>query len=251
MVVGLEMFRDRFAAYADHYVLIGGVACSLALEHAGVGFRSTSDLDIVLCAEAQSPEFVAEFWRFIEEGKYEVQQKGEKKQFFRFKKPKTEGFPRELELFSRLPDALEHDGTGPFTPVPIDADVASLSAILLDSGYYEFLQSGRTTIQGLPTVDAVHLIPLKARAWLDMTHRKAMGENIDSDKIRKHKLDVFRLYAIIEPELDAEIPPQIKADMQEFLTRMASEDIDLKVATGLATLSKEEVLAAIQKSYCE
>jgi hypothetical protein len=81
MVVGLEMFRDRFAAYADHYVLIGGVACSLALEDAGAQFRVTSDLDIVLCAEAQSPEFVAAFWKFVKDGDYEVQQKGDKSSF--------------------------------------------------------------------------------------------------------------------------------------------------------------------------
>jgi hypothetical protein len=110
------------------------------LEGAGAQFRVTSDLDIVLCAEAQSSEFVADFWKFVQEGDYEVQQKGDKKQFFRFMKPKTERYPRELELFSRMPDALEYEGTGPFTPVLIDADVASLSAILVDSGYYEFLQ---------------------------------------------------------------------------------------------------------------
>ena len=95
MVVGLEMFRDRFASFADHYVLIGGFACSLALEDAGAQFRVTSDLDIVLCAEAQSPQFVAAFWKFVKDGGYEVQQKGDKKQYFRFKKPAVEGFPRE------------------------------------------------------------------------------------------------------------------------------------------------------------
>lgn len=132
--------------------------------------------------------------------------------------------------------------------MPIDADVASLSAILLDSGYYEFLQKGKTTSQGLPTVGAVHLIPLKARAWLDMTERRANGYSIDSDKIKKHKLDVFRLYAIIDPEFKDQMPPQIKQDMRTFLDRMQSEEIDLKVA-GLTNQSKVKVLAAIQKSY--
>lgn len=249
MVVGLEMFRDRFALYADQYVLIGGVACSLAMEASGSQFRVTSDLDIVLCAETQSPEFVAEFWKFVKEGDYEVQQKGDKKQFFRFKKPKTEGYPRELELFSRLPDALEYEGVGPFTPVPIDADISSLSAILLDGGYYEFLQRGKTSSQGLPTVGAVHLIPLKARAWLDMTERKANGDKIDSDKIKKHKLDVFRLFAVIDPEFQDDIPSQIKQDMQAFLSRLQSEEIDLK-ALGLVNQTKDAVLAAIRGAYC-
>jgi hypothetical protein len=249
MVVGLKLFSDRFASYVDQYVLIGGVACSLALEDAGAQFRVTSDLDIVLCAEAQSSEFVAEFWRFVKDGQYEIQQKGDKQQFFRFKKPRTEGYPRELELFSRRPDSLGIKGAGPLTPVPIDGDVSSLSAILLDSGYYEFLQKGKTTSQGLPIVDAVHLIPLKARAWLDLTERMAKGDRVDSDKIKKHKLDVFRLYAIIDPEIQDEIPPQIKRDIETFLDRMQSEQIDLKVA-GIAHQSKDDVLAAIRGSYC-
>lgn len=249
MVVGLEIFRDRFEAYVDQYILIGGVACSLLLEAAGVQFRVTKDLDIVLCAESQTAQFVKAFWDFVRDGAYEAQQTGDTKQFFRFKKPKTLGFPHELELFSRLPDSLAYDGIGPFTPVPIDADVSSLSAILLDGGYYEFLRKGRMVNSGLPVVGPVHLIPLKARAWLDLTERKASGHPIDSDKIKKHKLDVFRLYAILDPDFQDAIPPQVKIDMQTFVDRMGAEEVDLK-AVGLANQRKDNVLKGIENSYC-
>jgi len=52
MVKGLDLFREHFRSYADRYVLIGGAACELALGEAGLDFRATKDLDIVLCLEA-------------------------------------------------------------------------------------------------------------------------------------------------------------------------------------------------------
>ena len=44
MVTGLELFKEHFRPYADNYVLIGGTACELALEEAGLPFRATKDL---------------------------------------------------------------------------------------------------------------------------------------------------------------------------------------------------------------
>lgn len=48
MVRGLDLFRDWFAAYTDQYLLIGGTAASLTMEDAGLPYRATKDLDIVL-----------------------------------------------------------------------------------------------------------------------------------------------------------------------------------------------------------
>ncbi len=52
MVEGLDRFGEHFAAYTDQYVLIGGAACTLAMDEAGQPFRATKDLDIVLCLES-------------------------------------------------------------------------------------------------------------------------------------------------------------------------------------------------------
>ena len=35
MVEGLDRFGEHFAAYTDQYVLIGGAACTLAMDEAG------------------------------------------------------------------------------------------------------------------------------------------------------------------------------------------------------------------------
>jgi len=74
VVRGLNVFRSWFAAHADEFVLIGGTAATLALEEAGLEFRATKDLDIVLHVEALTPRFGEAFWRFIDAGGYEIHQ---------------------------------------------------------------------------------------------------------------------------------------------------------------------------------
>ena len=70
MVKGLDLFRQHFADHADQYVLIGGTAATLAMEDAGLDFRATKDLDIVLHIEALNAEFGTSFWAFVERGHY-------------------------------------------------------------------------------------------------------------------------------------------------------------------------------------
>jgi hypothetical protein len=52
MVKGLDIFRAWFANFADQYMLIVGTAASLTMDNAGLAFRTTKDLDIVLHMEA-------------------------------------------------------------------------------------------------------------------------------------------------------------------------------------------------------
>lgn len=51
MVKGIEIFRQHFQDYEKHYKLIGGVACSLLMDEAGLDFRATQDFDIVIIME--------------------------------------------------------------------------------------------------------------------------------------------------------------------------------------------------------
>ena len=83
-----------------------------------------------------------------------------------------------LELFSRKPDALSIVDESHLTPIPTDEQISSLSAILLEDAYYEFLHSGRRVLDGVPFVGPEHLIPLKAKAWLDLTKRRESGESM-------------------------------------------------------------------------
>jgi hypothetical protein len=60
VVKGLDVFRDYFTGHAEQFVLIGGTAASLAMEDAGLAFRATKDLDIVLHIEALTSHFSKE-----------------------------------------------------------------------------------------------------------------------------------------------------------------------------------------------
>ena len=61
MVKGLPKFEEYFSKYSDNYILIGGAACDIHIEDAGLTFRATKDLDIVLIVEALTPELVRNF----------------------------------------------------------------------------------------------------------------------------------------------------------------------------------------------
>jgi hypothetical protein len=251
VVTGLNRFREHFRSFSDRYVLIGGTACDLAFTNAGVSFRATKDLDIVLCVEALDASFARAFWQFVKLGEYEIQQAaaGEKK-FYRFKKPKQPDFPVMLELFARVPDALGSRPGAVLTPLPIDDDVSSLSAILLDADYYQWIHAGKQEVEGLPILRPEYIIPLKARAWLDLTRRAAAGEKIDSGDIKKHKNDVFRLFTIIEPDQRLPVARQLEADMKQFLLQIVQDPPDLK-ALGLKSTSIQAVLEALRKIYAD
>jgi hypothetical protein len=249
MVKGLEIFREHFRNYADRYVLIGGAACDIAMTGAGLEFRATKDLDIVLYVEALDAAFVLAFWEFVRAGGYEVQEKSTgEKQFYRFQKPTNADYPFMLELFSRQPDVLQVAEGSHLTPLPLEEDISSLSAILLDNEYYAFIREGSIEADGVPTVGAARLIALKARAWLDLTERQKRGEKIDSKTIKKHKNDVFRLFQILDPANDPAAPETVKRDIREFITRMRDEDVDLK-ALGIRGATRELILEEIANAY--
>jgi len=91
---------------------------------------------------------------------------------------------------------------------------------------------------------------LKARAWLDLSARAAMGQKIDSRDIRKHRNDVLRLFAIADPEYRASPVPAIRSDMSSFIEQVRDETIDLK-SFGLPGPPLESLLDALRRTYVE
>ena len=74
-----------------------------------------------------------------------------------------------IELFSRKPDAVQLHENMHLTPVHLDNDVASLSAILLNDSYYNLLRLGTEIIDGFSVLSLPLLIVFKIRAWLDLS----------------------------------------------------------------------------------
>lgn len=251
MVRGLDVFREWFADYPDQYMLIGGTAATLTMEEAGLDFRATKDLDVVLHVEALTPAFGETFWRFIEAGSYEIRQASDtgRPAFYRFHKPTDNRFPVMIELFSRAPDSLRPIKSGQLTPIPFDEAVSSLSAILLDDVYYAFIISGRRETEGLACVGEDRLIPLKAVAWLELSARRAQGEHVDAKSIRKHANDVLRLSQLLAPSTRIPLEAKIADDMKRFIVAARKDDSLDPKALGLGHLPAADFLARIAQAY--
>lgn len=84
-----------------------------------------------------------------------------------------------IEIFSKNQDWISLDKMEGIAPIHIDNSISSLSAILLNESYYNFLINGTGVIDGISVLNAEHIIPFKAKAWLDLTERKANGEHVD------------------------------------------------------------------------
>lgn len=247
MVNGLQRFVDHFEGFEDSYVLIGGAACELWLSDRGLPFRATKDLDIVLIVEALQPEFFERFWTFIRDGRYQSHQRSDiHPVFYRFKDPALADYPYMIELLSR--NQLNLPADAHLTPIPADEEISSLSAILLDEAYYTFVRDNRIRVSGVPIVPAHGLIPLKARAWLDLTARKAAGDpNVRTDDIKKHRNDVFRLYRSLAPASRFALPPRLQTDLSEFLNRHPHDSPDwpaIRQAVGAPELPEPALVIA-------
>ncbi len=227
---GLEDFRKAFEAFSGSYVLIGGAACEVWLAAAGARSRATRDLDLVLIIEALDAGFVHAFWRYVDTRGYScatIASGG--RRYYRFESPSAPEAPEMIELFSRESAFLPPGSSRRITRLVADGDVASLSAILLNDDYYALVRDLRQDRGGLSLLPPLGLIPLKVRAYLDLGSRKAAGEPIDAADIRKHRSDVFRLLAVINPAERLELSPTIRADLVKFLEEWNSEPFDWKV----------------------
>ena len=247
MVRGLEIFRQHFKDFTDNYVIIGGTACDIIIDNIGLTPRATKDIDIILVIEALSPEFVAHFWEFVKQGNYDVREKSEEdRKYYRFQKPQIEEFPFQIELFSRIPDLLDLDEGTHLTPIPVDTEISSLSAILMDDDYYNFTIQHSQLDNGIHLANTEALIGLKAKAFLDYKTRKENGEKIDEKQLRKHKMDIFRLLLLLTPEDNFTIAESIKSDIANFVEvvkddlpdkqifkEMGAGNVDVKELFGL------------------
>lgn len=221
LVAGLRAFRDALAGFEDCYALIGGGACSLLFDAAGTDFRLTRDLDVVILAGSGRDDFARAFWAFVRNNGYKTGGRNDERvRYYRFTLPEGgigTGLPEMVELFARHPDFdLAREGVE-VAPMPFDEGVSSLSAIILDDGYYDLIRSGVTIVEGIPVVDALHIIPLKMRAHIDLNDRHDRGERVNEKDLRKHRRDVLELAGLLADGDRLPLTGVIREDAERFL----------------------------------
>lgn len=249
MVKGLDTFQKYFAEYENQYVLIGGAACDIVFESNDASFRATRDLDMVLIIEALTPEFGEKFWDFIVAGRYRNKAtNGGKPQFYRFDKPEDNSFPKMIELFCRSDFELKNSEG--ITPIHIDDEISSLSAILLDDDYYKTLLDGKVVRGGLSVLRPEYIILFKAKAYLDLKARKEAGENVDTKDIKKHKHDILRITAELMLDKVNGLPDLVHKDIEGFINDLEQEPLD---QNSLKTygLKNDEVVAALKHVFMQ
>lgn len=163
-VRGIERFADAMSGCKGGYVLIGGGACSVLFDNEGDSFRATEDLDVVVIVDGKGVEFATALWAFIKAAGYETGKVGDGRcTYYRFCLPEGSrqvlDYPGQIELFARHPDFVLEDETSEVAPLSFDGAVSSLSAIILDDGYYEFIRDNATNVEGITLLDALHTFP--------------------------------------------------------------------------------------------
>ena len=248
MVDGIESFREAFKDFSDCYTVIGGAACDILMTEQDVEFRATHDIDMILILEDKKKDFSSIFWKYIKNGGYRCGWKNsDEVHFYRFTEPKA-GYPSQIELFSRRQDYHLEVEQG-IVPIHIDDDTSSLSAILLNEDYYNFMMEGRKVVNDIPVLDAEYLIPFKMYAWLDLSSRKAKGEFVKEKDLKKHKYDVFRLMSIIDESAKITLSGLVKEKTVEFLNKIKEEPLSFEAIHAIHT--KKDSIEILKAIYLE
>ena len=212
-------------------------------------FRATKDIDTVLIVETFSKEFGEIFWKYVQDAGYEhINKSTGEAGFYRFSDPKSPNYPKMIELFSRKQDWFLPKKDQNIAPIHVDDEISSLSAILLDDNYYVFLRDGILMIDGVSILNVEHIIPFKAKAWLDLKTRKERGEHVDSRDIKKHKNDVIRLSILLTPITKVDIPNAIKEDLSQFIQNLDKEELNLK-QLGIRNMNKNRLIQLLCQVY--
>lgn len=214
-VRGLSHFMENFSAESNEFVIIGGIATMFGLEDSGIKARATKDIDLVVLSNPNL-NFADKIKKYVRDGGYQISERTDgKARNYRFDKPERDEYPIQIEILSTTAFNFELRDGQRIIPMETSMGLGSLSAILLDADYFGLVKSGVQIIQGTPVLGIPSLIPLKARAFLDLSKRKDEGELVKGDDITKHENDVFRLVATLTAG-SVSIPESVASDLKEF-----------------------------------
>ena len=137
-----------------------------------------------------------------------------------------------IELFCR--SDFELKSAEGITPIHIDDEVSSLSAILLNDDYYKALLNGKVIRNGLSVLRPEYIILFKAKAYLDLKSRKDLGEKVDSSDIKKHKKDI--------------LPIAVGNDIHSFIDLLEQEPFDQNSLKRYG-LKNEDIMELLKKVF--
>lgn len=85
------------------------------------------------------------------------------------------------------------------------------------------------------------------KAWLDFKSKKEQGIHVNSRDLRKHRLDVFRLFPLVREEQTICAPASVLEDIKDFILQMREKD--MRLADIGISRSKESILDIYSRMY--
>jgi hypothetical protein len=251
-VKGLDEFRKHFQGFEAHYRIIGGTACEVYISEAHFVARATKDIDLLIVLENYDEPFNTRLWEFIRNAGYKSLAKDMSEQkFYRFENPTDRRFPVKLELLCRDPHIiLLPEGTN-ISPVSLNDDFSHLSAMVMDDVYYQFVIAHSTVIEGVHIANIESLICLKALAFQNLWKSREAGNKINSDDIKKHKYDVYRLSALLTTD-SIVVPVAIRDSLRSFIAMTVKDETNInKVLQNMRVdnLRYSDAVAALRAKF--
>lgn len=238
----LNSFRETFKGYGQYYTVIGGTACLVLMDEAGLQFRATKDIDMILLMEDGAEEFCTILRNYIASGNYTCWVKDDMPHYYRFDNP-TPGYPSQIELFAKRG---EFSLDSRIIPIRLTEDISSLSAIALDDDFYDFMRSGRREVDGINVLEAEYIIPFKMYAWLNNRSLRAEHRQVNTNDIKKHFKDVFTLLQLVTIGEKVTTSGNVRKAVTEFLAAIETESIPDNL---LRNRTKEELINILKQIY--
>jgi len=250
-VRGLDHFTNYFKGLEDHYVIIGGSAASVLMEESELIFRATQDIDLVILADP-SDQVAQRLLSYVSFGEYKIKEAtSNEPRYYRYRDPKSEEFPKMIEIFSRNAKGLELNDSQHIIPIETGS-AERLSAILLDDAYFSLIRTNLyTSEQGHHVINVMANICLKARAFCDLTAQKALGAAVDSRDISKHRNDVLKLANALQDSSRLLLVDRPKQDLEQAIR--AIEELDISQIKAILKDSpvkdSKPLLAQLRKTF--
>ncbi len=248
MIQGITNFTDYFKDYKNDYVVIGGLATAMVMNDLGFTARATKDIDLVVISK-NNEEFLKRLLEFINIAEYKTKQKTtneSKRNLFRFLDSDNKNYPEQIELFAIHTEDSKIVNDNHIIPIKTPEYYDYLSAILLDTDYFNLLIEYTTNVEGLHVATPEVLIPLKIHAYLNLTKS-------GSQDAKKHLRDIVKLVTLLDDEDNVVLTGEPRNDFIEFISIF--EDIEenrinnILKDTGIGKIPKEIILNTIKLVY--
>ena len=237
IVSGIQQFEKAFAPFSDSFIVIGGSACRAVLSDGLIQPRRTRDIDMVLVLENVGKDFMGAFWKFIKEGGYKFASRknaeGEVKYVFYSFVGGIEGYPSQIEILSKPVGGIGLPADYYIEYIETNEDYSHLSAIILDPDYYAYLTTHFVIREGIRYASPDSLICLKALAYMNLSAERAVGRQVNSDDLKKHRRDVMMAVASLDPSDSFEVSAHIKEVLTSFVQAIADPQISQSIAASL------------------